>query len=111
MRPVARLPRCPCPRGRVRNRQEKTWGSKQGGWRGVPKIAWETGQGAGWLYAEGAHLAARQRAGLWSPKLRLRTSGGVYIVPPKMPKWKSWFSVGLKPRYGARRGEQAAAAA
>ena len=30
------------PRGRVRNQQKKTWGSKQGGWRGVREIVWET---------------------------------------------------------------------
>ena len=28
------------------------------------KIAWETDQGAGWLHPEGAHLAARRRAGV-----------------------------------------------
>ncbi len=45
---VRRIESLPLPaRGRVRNRQEKTWGSKQGGWRGVREIAWETGQGAG----------------------------------------------------------------
>src|SRR5439155_5870979 len=43
------------PRGRVRNQQKETWGSNQGGWRGVREIVWETDQGAGWLHPEGAH--------------------------------------------------------
>ncbi|MGA2611049.1 MAG: CHAT domain-containing protein [Terriglobia bacterium] len=54
--------------------QEKTWGSKQGGTAWCLRNRLGTGQGAGLLHPEGAHLAAGRRAGGWSAKLRSRTS-------------------------------------
>src|SRR5437867_276564 len=78
------------PADRVRDRQEKTWGSKQGGWRGLREIERVK------VPVDSipkAHPALRDQIARWSRsagerKIAVANKPGCKLLWFGMPKWK-----------------------